>query len=446
VLLHNPEVQKSSDRTNLVDQLQQSFVALQQYVNQGKIATFGVVSNGFSLPEQHPLYLSWKDHVLAAVLKANNPAGSAGAAAGVKLGIVQLPVNLLETQGMVVAQEMHRHRIQKYADLLHSMQIYALRPMTCYPDRGTGTGHPFILADYKLPAKFATESLSSSEAGAAASELQWTHQMKAVPEVYRMALQVAMAHFDAEDILQAKAAGQALTMEQRETLDGCKLMQSLLFDVDQGLHHVRSFAAHEDFLLTQIIPLIHDTFESYDEDTAAVMQSFFQAYNLAVRYAIAQNVRKLLVKGDVDAAAAKSSTGKSNIKNTANLASAPLYPDLSPDMRLQEYALQYVCQQPALDKVIVGAAQPEEVVDSANIIRNLAAAKQAAMAAAAQEAAAAKEAATAAVAQEAATAAVAQEAKTAAVAQEAKTAAVATANNQEPTLETKEKTNGAPVA
>jgi len=172
VLLHNPEVQKSSDRTNLVDQLQQSFVALQQYVNQGKIATFGVVSNGFSLPEQHPLYLSWKDHVLAAVLKANNPAGSAGAAAGVKLGIVQLPVNLLETQGMVVAQEMHRHRIQKYADLLHSMQIYALRPMTCYPDRGTGTGHPFILADYKLPAKFATESLSSSEAGAATAKLQ----------------------------------------------------------------------------------------------------------------------------------------------------------------------------------------------------------------------------------------------------------------------------------
>jgi len=43
VLSHNPEMQKSSNNsssnisssTNLVDQLQQSFVALQQYVNQG---------------------------------------------------------------------------------------------------------------------------------------------------------------------------------------------------------------------------------------------------------------------------------------------------------------------------------------------------------------------------------------------------------------------------
>jgi len=141
------------------------------------------------------------------------------------------------------------------------------------------------------------------------------------------------------------------------------------------VHHLRSFAAHEDFLLTQIIPLIHDTFESYDEDTAAVMQSFFQAYNLAFRYAIAQNVSKLLVKGDTDAVAAKSTMDKSNIKNTATLASAPLYPDLSPDMRLQEYALQYVYQQPALDNIIVGAAQPEEVIDTANTVRNLAAAK-----------------------------------------------------------------------
>jgi len=29
--------------------------------------------------------------------------------------------------------------------------------------------------------------------------------------------------------------------------------------------------------LTQIIPLIHDTFESYDEDTVAFMQNVFQA-------------------------------------------------------------------------------------------------------------------------------------------------------------------------
>ncbi len=87
-----------------------------------------------------------------------------------------------------------------------------MRPLTCYPDWGTRIGHPFILADYKLPAKFAATESSSSSSEAAA-ELQWTHQMKSVPEVYQMALQAAMAHFDAEDILRAKASGQPLTME-----------------------------------------------------------------------------------------------------------------------------------------------------------------------------------------------------------------------------------------
>jgi len=83
-------------------------------------------------------------------------------------------------------------------------------------------------------------------------------------------------------------------------------------------------------------------------------------YNLTFHYAIAQNVSKLLIKGDTNAVAAKSIMGKSNIKNTAMLASAPLYLDLSPDMRLQEYALQYVYQQPALDNIIVGWHNPRK--------------------------------------------------------------------------------------
>jgi len=93
-------------------------------------------------------------------------------------------------------------------------------------------------------------------------------------------------------------------------------------------------------------------------------------------------VRKLLVSGDIDAAAAKCNTGKCNIASTAMLASASFYPDLSPMYDLQEYSLQYMYQQTALDKIIVSAAQSDEVVDTANIIRNLTAASQAATAAA----------------------------------------------------------------
>jgi len=70
------------------------------------------------------------------------------------------------------------------------------------------------------------------------------------------------------------------------------------------------------------------------------VQNFFQLHNLVVRYAaIAQNVRKILVSGDTNVAAAKCSTGKCNIASTPTLAFAPLYPDLAPDVRLQEYAL-----------------------------------------------------------------------------------------------------------
>jgi hypothetical protein len=46
--------------------------------------------------------------------------------------------------------------------------------------------------------------------------------------------------------------------EQRETLDGCKLLHHSRRDVDYGLE-VRSFTAHER-LVRKIISLIHDTF------------------------------------------------------------------------------------------------------------------------------------------------------------------------------------------
>jgi len=52
-------------------------------------------------------------------------------------------------------------------------------------------------------------------------------------------------------------------------------MQSVLHDLDVGLPNLRSFAAHEDALYKQVIPVIQDTFESYDEESAKVLQSFF---------------------------------------------------------------------------------------------------------------------------------------------------------------------------
>ena len=369
VLLQNPEVQREGiaesgndddddDDELLRQRLQEAFGALQKHVDNGKITSFGVVSNGLCLPPQHPLHLSWKDHVMEAARRAQIEFSSSSnqqhqhQQQPLAMNIIQLPMNLLETTGLDIARQIQDYVTKSSSttstaddekaplSFLKNLQIYAMRPLTCYPDRGTGTGHPFVLADHRLPATMQ-------------KSLQWTNEMTAPPEAYQVALTSTMAHFDAEEILQTKLSGErALTGQERETLDGCKLMQSLLHDVDAGLEKVRSFAAHEEHVMTRIIPLIHDTFESYDDETAAILKSFFGAYSLAVRYWIARNTRQLLTTGD---------------EKDSN---SPTYPDLPQTTRLQEYALQFLLKESqVVDKIIVGASDPEQVIDTAEIVK-----------------------------------------------------------------------------
>jgi aryl-alcohol dehydrogenase-like predicted oxidoreductase len=339
-MLHNPEVQASLIQGHLTkerqdkirERLTEGLAACQEQVQKGTIYSYGIASNGLGLPANHPLHLSWRDTVLPAAVEA----------VATSLAVVQLPINLLETTGLTVARQIHQdcNSANDQDDKNNNLhpQVYAMRPLTCYPDQGTGDGFPFVLADYLMPATME-------------KSLQWTNTMSGPPAAYELALQTAMAHFDAEEILQAKQKGQDLTVAQRETLDGCKLLQSLLHDVDAGLEQVRSFAAHEQQLYEQIIPLIHDTFEGYDEETAAVLQSFFAAYSLAVKFAIARNTRKLLQEGEA---------GKEG--------SVPVYTDIPEETRLQEYALQFLLKEQAIDKVIAGCSQPDQVLDLVEIV------------------------------------------------------------------------------
>lgn len=48
------------------ERLYDSFVALEEASSNGTISSYGVCSNGLSLPSDHPLHLSWKDVILAA--------------------------------------------------------------------------------------------------------------------------------------------------------------------------------------------------------------------------------------------------------------------------------------------------------------------------------------------------------------------------------------------
>jgi len=153
------------------------------------------------------------------------------------------------------------------------------------------------------------------------------------------------------------------------------------------LDRVRSYAAHEDELYNRIIPLIHDTFEAYDDETANVLQSFFGAYALAVKYAIAKNTRKLLREGEAASSGGKGGGGGGGITVPRSFSED----ELPQQMRLQEFGLRYVLvgmnrkkldgddeegggesagrsERRHFDKIMVGASQPEQVVDTVQIV------------------------------------------------------------------------------
>ena len=348
-MIHNPEEMKQQQGPDrFLDRLTDAFCRLEEVVanNDKNITTFGVVSNGLSLPPNHPLFLDWQHDVLEAATRAAQRTTQQAS----NLSILQLPANLLETRGIQVAKDIQaffqqqQQQQQGGNDASSSsssscmpvhLQVYAMRPLTCYPDQGTGTGHPFDLVDYQIPLLPQTDPV-------------WTNEIdkNSPPAVYTQTLNATMAHFDGTELLEAKQE-RDLTAEERETLDGCKLLQSLLHDMDKGLINARSFAAHEQELLESVIPTLYGTLEEIDEESSQLLRAFFTTHSLAIRHAIAQNTRSLLRQGGEG---------------------VPTYP-IPPTMRLQEYALQHLLDQEVFAKIIVGCSTPEEVNDDTDIAK-----------------------------------------------------------------------------
>ena len=223
-LIQNPEVQvlellKDDPKASLADRQayigekwQPALETLQEFHhasaehnnnNNNNIFSFGVVSNGLGIPEEnnHPMHMS-ADTVISAAKAYDG------------FTTVLLPANLLETHGWDMARRIHSEA--------PSVTIGAIRPLTCYPDLGTGTGYPFRLVDYALP------SLSENPLGAFGDEpnivapshsenkKEYTNDMMGPPTIYQLALQTAMSHFDAEELLEIKQT-RDLTMEERES-------------------------------------------------------------------------------------------------------------------------------------------------------------------------------------------------------------------------------------
>mmetsp|Transcript_23199 Transcript_23199/g.50718 ORF Transcript_23199/g.50718 Transcript_23199/m.50718 type:complete len:622 (+) Transcript_23199:64-1929(+) len=358
-LLHNPEVQVVDllqEDPRATPEAQQEFIrqrwtpameTLQEYScnnssSSSNGVSFGVCSNGLGIPkaDNHPMHLDTNSVVQAA--KTYD-----------RFSTIQLPANLLETYGWEMARKIKAET---------QLDVLAMRPLTCYPDLGTGSGYPFRLVDYSLPTlqddgnsdglnnnnDTDTTQQHGDSNGAGTSSLRYTNEIAGIPTIYQMTLQAAMSHFDAEELLELKQERE-LSMEERETLDGCKLMQSMIHDLDNQLADIRSFAAHEDELYGRIIPLIHDTFELMDDTTSDVLQAYFAAYAVAVRYAIATKTREVLKGGEMG-----------NQGSVSTTTTGITYPDIPQSMTLQEYALRHMLAEKCFDRIVIGASTMQD--------------------------------------------------------------------------------------
>jgi hypothetical protein len=248
-MIHNPEVQIDWGEKNphdvLYEKLVHAFRGMEEAVASNQISTYGVVSNGLALPATHPLHLDYKLVLRAAQEAADDSSRP-------NLSMLQLPANVFEPMGFQVARN-----IQSFLEKKWPMDVTCMRPLTWYPEQGTGAGNAVSLVDYSLP---------NSEGGVIS-----TLTMEGPPLSYQAALNMALSHFDGTALLEQKKE-RDLTGEERETLEGCKLLQSILHDLDVELSSALSFAAYEKELVEKVIPTLYGRFEELDEESARILQ------------------------------------------------------------------------------------------------------------------------------------------------------------------------------
>jgi aryl-alcohol dehydrogenase-like predicted oxidoreductase len=123
-------------------------------------------------------------------------------------------------------------------------------------------------------------------------------------------------------------------------LEGAKYLQSLLHELDAEIANVISFSAYEEHVMNVVIPALFGTFEELDEPSTHILSNFFAAHGWTIRHALATRTRKMLQNSEHDI--------PSNVK-------------------LQEFALEFLFKENSIDKVIMGATQPEQILDAVGV-------------------------------------------------------------------------------
>ncbi|KAL7470902.1 hypothetical protein ACHAXS_011188, partial [Conticribra weissflogii] len=323
-----------------------------------------------------------------------------------------------------------RRKLRKSRNILpQSIQVHVTRPLTAYPFGGTGiesdsspglSDHSGLSAPplylKKNPSQVDGESSNKDGGGSSIDAthpirlldyriesgpigreptMAWTNHHYAShglrPSSYQPVLNAVLSHFDAESILEASRTRE-LTVEERETLDGCKLLRDMIHDLDASLDDMRSFAAYEEYLMNVAVPLIYGSFEGLDEESAAMLQLFFRAHGMAVRMVVARWTRELLLggwkrrrvvvdekgrDGNGDQAKDRGVAGEDSVKKDKDQEKkiAKIWKeygfgdfrggyDIPGDVTLQDFALRQILEEEAVRGVVVGCSSPEHALEA----------------------------------------------------------------------------------
>jgi hypothetical protein len=364
------------------------------------------------------MYFGWRDVLECAADAYLQVYGTEGRSS---LKVIRLPGNLLETRGLEVANEIHkffgtseeglsddpnlpdleqRRKLRQMRSILpKSIEVNVTRPLTAFPYGGTGwdvnsspgltesSGAPPLFlerrgADGKKidsthPIRILDYRVESGPMGQV-PHLEWTnhhynhHGLR--PSLYQGVLNAALSHFDADSILEASKE-RKLTVEERETLDGCKLLRDMIHDLDASLDGMKSFAAYEEYLINVAVPLLYGSFEELDEESAGVLHAFFTVHGTAVRMVVARWTREVLLGGwkrvDIGEEGDDSfEWDKDKEKEVANLwqslglGAFPGGYKIPENMTLQEFSLEHLMKDEAIRGVVVGCSRPDHVLEA----------------------------------------------------------------------------------
>jgi len=120
-LLHNPEyylmteIKSAEDKSQaqiiLLDRILDAFMQLEREVKAGRISSYGISSNSFALAPEAMYFLPYED-LVAFAAKAAFEVGNDKA----HFTTVQLPINLLETEGLACASWAHKNGLRVLAN------------------------------------------------------------------------------------------------------------------------------------------------------------------------------------------------------------------------------------------------------------------------------------------------------------------------------------------